>query len=124
MNAAWDWLQHVDLNATGQKLLSLVDTTDPIFQAIVLGLLTLLGAKMAAPYPALRNWGLACRRRHLPAVLRLRVVHPGRYRYPGTAAARSPCRSSSRFGTCALVAGVAGDTVCIRPAAGGGGCLS
>jgi hypothetical protein len=42
----------------GQDLLRLIETVDPIFLVLILGVLTLLGAKMAAPYPRLRSWGL------------------------------------------------------------------
>ena len=58
MNNLWEFLQNVDLYTTGQTFLTLTETTNPILSGILLGVLTLLGAKMASPYPALRRWGL------------------------------------------------------------------
>jgi hypothetical protein len=58
MNNVLELMQNVDLSQAGQRLQALLDTGDPVFPAIVLGILTLLGAKMTGPYPALRSWGL------------------------------------------------------------------
>jgi len=58
MNALLEFFRTVDFSALAQKALSLLDTANPCFVALVLGVLTLLGSKMAAPYPALMSWGL------------------------------------------------------------------
>jgi hypothetical protein len=58
MNALLEFFRTVDFSSLAQKALSLLDTADPCFVAVVLGVLTLLGSKMAAPYPALMSWGL------------------------------------------------------------------
>lgn len=58
MNSVLELFQNADLTSVGQRLLTLIDTADPYLIALVLAVFTLLGAKMAAPYPALRSWGL------------------------------------------------------------------
>ena len=58
MQSALDWFQTIDFAPTGQKVLALVDATDPCFLGSVLAVLVLLGSKMSSPYPALRTWGL------------------------------------------------------------------
>jgi hypothetical protein len=58
MSFVTELLQGIDLSAVGQKLLSLVNTSDPLFVAIVLAILVFLGAKMSGPFPGLRSWGL------------------------------------------------------------------
>jgi hypothetical protein len=53
-----EFFQAVDLAAFAEGLIAFIDSTDPCFVALVLGVLTLLGSRMAAPYPALKSWGL------------------------------------------------------------------
>jgi hypothetical protein len=58
MSAVLDVFQHVELSGFAHKLMDFVDTADPCFIALVLGVLTLLGSKMASGSPALISWGL------------------------------------------------------------------
>lgn len=53
-----NFLQGIDLIALGRQVLAFAERTDPCFVALVLGLLILIGSKMASPYPALMSWGL------------------------------------------------------------------
>jgi hypothetical protein len=58
MSNVLEWFHTVDFSASGQKILSLIDGSDPCFIGFVLILMILLGSKMSAPYPMLRAWGL------------------------------------------------------------------
>jgi hypothetical protein len=58
MNALLEAFRNVDLAAVAERLVALVDATDPCFLALLLGVATLLGSKMASGYPALVSWGL------------------------------------------------------------------
>ena len=58
MNYIVDLLQDIDLSHAGEQLLTFIDTSDPYLVVAVLGVLTLLGSRMSAPFPSLRSWGL------------------------------------------------------------------
>jgi hypothetical protein len=58
MNSALEFFHSVDLASFVQNLIAFIDSADPCFVAVIVGLFTLLGSKMAAPYPALHSWGL------------------------------------------------------------------
>ncbi len=51
-------LRAIDLLGAAREALAFIDAADPCFVALVVGLLVLLGNKMAAPFPALHSWGM------------------------------------------------------------------
>ena len=53
-----DALRAVDLAAAGRELLTFIDTADPCFVAVLVGLVNLLGWKIAALHPSIRSWGI------------------------------------------------------------------
>lgn len=58
MNGLPELLQDIDLAALARKPLALLDTSDPCFLLVVLGLLTFLGSRMASGHPYLLTWGV------------------------------------------------------------------
>jgi hypothetical protein len=58
MHRILELLNSVDLVSVGAELRTLIEGGDPLFLTILLGMVNLLGWKMASPYPALRSWGL------------------------------------------------------------------
>jgi hypothetical protein len=58
MSIDLDALRSVDLAAAGKELLTFIDTADPCFVALLVGLVNLVGWKIAALHPAVRSWGI------------------------------------------------------------------